>query len=185
MIRQPAVADRFYPGNREALSRAVADLMARPIDGAQNQSPGGRCSPCRLYLLRRRGRRDLEQDSDPRKRHPPRPQPSRRGGACRPFPYHLGHAHGECADQRGLGRSSAYPTGPRSSTMRSPIASNTPLEVQVPFLQALQPKLSLVPIVLSHISYQLCEEVAASIVQAVRETSGRGADCRFKRYDPL
>ncbi len=41
------------------------------------------------------------------------------------------------------------------------------LEVQVPFLQMLQKKLSIVPLVVSHISYPLCEEVAGAVAQAI------------------
>ena len=42
------------------------------------------------------------------------------------------------------------------------------LEVQVPFLQYFQERLSIVPLVVSHISYQQCQQVAADIVRAVR-----------------
>jgi len=42
------------------------------------------------------------------------------------------------------------------------------LEVQVPFLQYFQDRLSIVPLVVSHISYQQCRQVAADIVRAVR-----------------
>lgn len=41
------------------------------------------------------------------------------------------------------------------------------LEVQVPFLQMLQNKLRIVPLVLSQISYSLCEEVAASLAAVI------------------
>jgi len=42
------------------------------------------------------------------------------------------------------------------------------LEVQVPFLQFLQDKLTIVPIVISHISYSQCLQVALEIVRAVK-----------------
>lgn len=41
------------------------------------------------------------------------------------------------------------------------------LEVQVPFLQMLQKNLRIVPLVLSRISYSLCEEVAESLAAAI------------------
>lgn len=47
------------------------------------------------------------------------------------------------------------------------------LEVQVPFLQTLQKRLSIVPLVVSHISYPLCEEVAGAIAKAIQ---GSGKD---------
>lgn len=44
------------------------------------------------------------------------------------------------------------------------------VEVQVPFLQALQPELTIVPLVLSHISYDRCRELADTIAKVVSET---------------
>ena len=46
------------------------------------------------------------------------------------------------------------------------------LEVQVPFLQYFQDKLSIVPIVVSHISYNQCREAALDIVQAIKAYNG-------------
>ena len=46
------------------------------------------------------------------------------------------------------------------------------LEVQIPFLQYFQDRLSIVPLVVSHISYQQCRQVAADIVRAVRAYAG-------------
>ena len=42
------------------------------------------------------------------------------------------------------------------------------LEVQVPFLQLLQDTLSIVPIVVSHLSYSQCRQAALEIAQAVK-----------------
>jgi hypothetical protein len=41
------------------------------------------------------------------------------------------------------------------------------LEVQVPFLQARQKKLSIVPLVISHISYPLCQEVGTALARVI------------------
>lgn len=41
------------------------------------------------------------------------------------------------------------------------------LEVQVPFLQARQKKLSIVPLVISHISFPLCQEVGLALAKAI------------------
>jgi hypothetical protein len=46
------------------------------------------------------------------------------------------------------------------------------LEVLVPLLQFLQKRLRIVPLVISHISYPLCEEVADALAKAIR-ISGR------------
>ena len=45
------------------------------------------------------------------------------------------------------------------------------LEVQVPFLQMLQKNLKIVPLVLSRISYSLCEEVAKSLAEAINSSN--------------
>ena len=46
------------------------------------------------------------------------------------------------------------------------------LEVQVPFLQYFQDRLSIVPLVVSHISFQQCRKAAADIVRAVKAYHG-------------
>ena len=46
------------------------------------------------------------------------------------------------------------------------------LEVQLPFLQYFQERLSIAPLVVSHISYQDCLQVAADIVRAVKAYDG-------------
>jgi AmmeMemoRadiSam system protein B len=42
------------------------------------------------------------------------------------------------------------------------------LEVQVPFLQYLQPSLSILPLVVSHIAFDQCRQVAGEIVRGIR-----------------
>ncbi len=44
------------------------------------------------------------------------------------------------------------------------------LEVQVPFLQRMQPDLSIVPMAVSSISYSTCEEIAQTIASVIRES---------------
>jgi len=44
------------------------------------------------------------------------------------------------------------------------------LEVQIPFLQMGQPNLSIVPIAVSHVSYQVLEEIGQSIAQVIRKS---------------
>lgn len=42
------------------------------------------------------------------------------------------------------------------------------IEVQVPFLQFLQPKVSIVPIALSHLSFDACQEIGRALVQGIQ-----------------
>lgn len=44
------------------------------------------------------------------------------------------------------------------------------LEVQIPFLQTMQKKLSIVPLVISHISFPLCNEIARALARVVSES---------------
>ncbi len=46
------------------------------------------------------------------------------------------------------------------------------LEVQVPFLQYLQPDLSILPLVISNLSYQQCQQVARELVQGIKAWGG-------------
>lgn len=171
MIRQPAVADRFYPGNREALSRAVADLMPAPSTEPKIKALAAVAPHAGYIYSGAVAAETLSRIVIPES------------------VILLGLNHHGVGEPVALSHTTwGMPMGnvPINEaladlllTQQGPIVHDEiahrfehSAEVQVPFLQALQPKLSLVPIVLSHISYQLCEEVAASIVQAVRETSG-------------
>jgi AmmeMemoRadiSam system protein B len=42
------------------------------------------------------------------------------------------------------------------------------IEVQVPFLQFVQPKVSIVPMALSHLSFDACREIGQALVQGIR-----------------
>jgi len=44
------------------------------------------------------------------------------------------------------------------------------LEVQIPFLQEIQKNLAIVPLVISHISYPMCEKVAFSLAECIKES---------------
>ena len=43
------------------------------------------------------------------------------------------------------------------------------IEVQVPFLQFLRPEVSIVPIVLSHLTYDACQEIGQALVQGIQD----------------
>lgn len=44
------------------------------------------------------------------------------------------------------------------------------LEVQIPFLQTMQKKLSIMPVVISHISFPLCTDIAQALAQVISES---------------
>jgi AmmeMemoRadiSam system protein B len=43
------------------------------------------------------------------------------------------------------------------------------IEVQVPFLQFLRPEVSIVPIGLSHLTYDACQEIGQALVQGIQD----------------
>ena len=44
------------------------------------------------------------------------------------------------------------------------------LEVQIPFLQEMQKNLSIVPLVISHLSYPMCKEIAAALARCITDS---------------
>ncbi len=166
-MRQPAVADRFYPGSPAALRSAVAELLpdAQP---AEKQHARAVVSPHAGYLY---------------------------SGALAAQTFSsivipetviiIGPNHrGQGAPLALSMISWAMPLGPvpvdhevadlmvtHSLHIKVDELAHRyehSLEVQVPFLQILQKRLSIVPLVVSHISYRLCEEVADTIAEAIR-----------------
>ncbi|NTW87685.1 MAG: AmmeMemoRadiSam system protein B [Desulfobulbaceae bacterium] len=170
-MRQPVVADRFYPGSPEALALEINELMPTGV-GTGKQRALAVVAPHAGYVY---------------------------SGALAALTFAsvvipetviiIGPNH------RGQGA----PVALSAATWKMPLG-NVPvdkkvcdllvshsqqikideqahkyehsLEVQVPFLQILQKNLSIVALVISHISYQLCEEVANALAKAI-STSNR------------
>lgn len=170
-MRQPAVADRFYPGSADALALAVSELLPTgPSEGKRKALAV--VSPHAGYVYS--GVLAAETLSSV---------------VIPETVIILGPNH------RGQGAPIALSTTPWNMPLGSiPIDREIAdlllehsqhirvdelahkyehsLEVQIPFLQTLQKRLSIVPIVLSHVSYPLCEEVANALAKAIR-ISGR------------
>ncbi len=171
-MRQPAVADRFYPGSPAALRLAVAELLpaAKP---AEKQKALAMVSPHAGYVY---------------------------SGALAAQTFSsivipetviiIGPNHRGQGAPIALSKTSwAMPLGtvPVDSEVCDLMVKYSQyikvdelahkyehsLEVQVPFLQMLQKRLSIVPLVVSQISYPLCEEVADAVAKAIR---GSGKD---------
>ncbi|MDK9709175.1 MAG: AmmeMemoRadiSam system protein B [Desulforhopalus sp.] len=169
-MRQPAVADRFYPGSPEALALTLAELLpASPPSGRQKALAV--ISPHAGYMY---------------------------SGALAATTFAsvaipetvilLGPNH------RGLG----VPIALSTTTWNMPLGSvpvdqemctlvlkhsqlvkvdelahkhEHSLEVQIPFLQVLQKKLRIVPLTISHISYKDCQALAETLSMAIHESS--------------
>ena len=100
-MRQPAVADRFYPGSPEALARAIAEISCRPAH-LQKTKALAVVSPHAGYVYS--GALAAETFSSvviPGNRHHYRPQPSRSRSARRPVDRNLGYATGQGTGRQG------------------------------------------------------------------------------------
>lgn len=169
MTRLPAVADRFYPGTNKALTKAMQELL--PAAGKVEKTEAlAVVSPHAGYIYSGGVAGETL------------------GAVVIPEtvvilgPNH----HGQGLPVALSTTTWTMPTGDvpididfaeRVVAGDSPIQKDEiahrfehSLEVQVPFLQAQQPNLSLVPIVLSHLSYSLCEEVGNKLAATIIET---------------
>lgn len=182
--RLPAVAGRFYPGDRETLTATVRELLP--------ESPGEKkvralIAPHAGYIYS--GAVAAETIGSV---HVPET-------VIILGPNH----HGQGAPVALSTSTWAMPMGPvpvdldiaQALLQASPVITHNELahqyehslEVQVPFLQARQKNLSIVPLVISHISYPLCQEVGEALARVISE-SGKDilivASSDMTHYEP-
>ncbi|MBU1567115.1 MAG: AmmeMemoRadiSam system protein B [Proteobacteria bacterium] len=172
-IRQPAVADRFYPGSPEALTLAINELMpvARPIAARQKQKALAVVSPHAGYVYSGAlAAETLSSIEIPETviiigpNHRGQGAPVALSNVTWDMPLGKVPVDIEVCD---LLRSHSQHIKVDEMAHKHEHS----LEVQVPFLQMLQKKLSIVPLVVSHISYLLCEELAKAIAATIRTTA--------------
>ena len=166
MSRQPAVADRFYPGDAPALARLVNDLLAKHR-GAGKKEAIAVVSPHAGYIYSG----DVCAETLSRITIPE-------------TVIILGPNHHGRGAPIALSRTSwqmVSGTVPIDDTFAELLLEIDPtiqvneaahllehsLEVQVPFLQALQEKLQIVPLALSHLSLSQCETLAGNLAKAI------------------
>lgn len=173
MIRQAAVADRFYPGTRNELTQALSRLL--PQDTRQEQIKAiAAVSPHAGYMYS--GSVAAETFS---------------AVEIPETVVILGLNHHGMGDRVALSRAvwempmgcvkiedklaDLLLAGPDSPITKDEIAHRYEhsVEVQIPFLQALQPNLKIVPIVLSHLSYDLCQRVAETLAESILIYGGK------------
>lgn len=166
MRRTPAVADQFYPGDVATLRRMLAELV--PADG-QKQQAFAVVSPHAGYVYSGKvagetmARVSIPQD------------------VIILGPNHHGMgaevalmAEGEWEMPLGtvpinteLARLLLAESGQIEADTTAHRFEHS-LEVQVPFLQHLQPRLRLTPLVISHLALAACQEVGRAIAAAIR-----------------
>lgn len=166
MIRQPVVADQFYPGNPAVLRRTLDTL----VPAVQERKDAlAVVAPHAGYVYSGA----VAGETYARVRIP--------GTVVILGPNHHGRgkplALGVSDWSMPLGlvpieRSLANTILRRSTVIVDDDTAHAPehsLEVQVPFLQYFQDHLKIVPIVVSHVSYPVCLEAARDLAGAIRE----------------
>lgn len=166
-MRRPAVADQFYPGNREELEQTLDNLL--PRERSPQKALAVVCPHAGYIYSGALAAKTLSKVEIP------------------PTVMLLGPNH------HGLGPTVSLSTktwqmaqGNISVNQRvvTLLQKNCPLvdldesghlhehciEVQLPFLQRLQPKLTIVPLVLSRLSYPDCINLAKGLVQSIQES---------------
>lgn len=169
MIRLPAVADRFYPGNPKNLAKMVQELLP-PQNLTPKQDAFALVVPHAGYIYS--GAVAAETIS---KVNIPET-------VILLGPNHHGQGH-PVALSAAIWRMPNGDISVDTAILQQLLSLPTPihqdelahrhehsLEVQIPFLQALQAKLTLVPITLSYISYPLCEDVGRKIAAAIKSS---------------
>lgn len=163
-IRTPAVAGRFYPGDRETLARTVQNLIP---SATKAQKAHAVVSPHAGYIYSG----SVAGETFARVQIPETviilgPNHHGQGDpialSTRPWemPMGLVPINTPIADAL-LKTSSAITVDETAHRFEHS------LEVQVPFLQARQKNLSIVPLVISHISYPLCQEVGTALARVI------------------
>jgi hypothetical protein len=166
MLREPAVAHQFYPGDRETLLQSLEEMMPR---GVEKKDALAAIAPHAGYIYSG----EVAGLTFSR--------------VCVPEnvilmgPNHHGQGAPIALMAEGAWR---MPFGdvPINEPLASLILEHSTLvepdilahryehslEVQVPFLQFLQPKLSLAPLVISHISFDHCRQLGLELAAAVK-----------------
>ncbi len=166
MMRQPAVAGRFYPGTAETLSQALTELFSA-TENTQKSKAIAVVSPHAGYVYSGTlAARTFSAVVIPETviilgpNHHGQGAPISLSTKTWNMPLGEVSVDMEIVEQL-LDNSKSIKTDETAHTFEHS------LEVQVPFLQKLQKNLQIVPLVISQISYSLCEEVAESLVKAI------------------
>jgi AmmeMemoRadiSam system protein B len=168
MNRQPAVADRFYPGDEYSLNQTVQDLLKR-----HNPAKIEKCfaivSPHAGYVYSGSVCAETMKSVDI-------PETVVILG-----PNHHGRgAPVSLSNKKWQMPWGDVPVDENFISLLDDSAANIEidefahqhehsLEVQIPFLHTLQNNLTIVPLVLSYLNYSLCEHVAEVLANAIRQ----------------
>ena len=165
MPRYPAVADRFYPGSPDDLSRVLAGLF--PVKPVTKQKALAVVSPHAGYVYSGAVAAEVFSLVEiPETVILLGPNHHGKGGpvavSTTTWQMPMGDVPIDEEIAARLQASLAVIKGDETAHR-----FEHSLEVQVPFLQAMQKNLHIVPIVVSHISYALCLEIAETIAEVI------------------
>lgn len=166
-MRQPAVADHFYPGSPEALARAVNALLPSNNQDVDRQKALAVVLPHAGYVYSGAlAATTLNSVIIPKTVILIGPNHRGQGGpvalstATWNMPFGKVEADKELCELI-LQQSLSIKVDELAHRYEHS------LEVQLPFLQTLQKNLSIVPLTVSRISYALCEEIAGALARAI------------------
>ena len=185
MIRQPAVANQFYNGNAASLVRDI-EIMTGQRKGTES---------CIAVIAPHAGYIYSGQVAGAAYARAIIPEtvviagPNHTGygspAAVMPdgtWRMPMGDVHVAADIAAGLIKKSIYLEADYQAHMYE-----HSLEVQVPFLQYFQPELEIVPVCLSHMSYETCEEIGRAVAETIQE-AGRPvlmvASTDMTHYEP-
>ena len=169
-MREPVVADRFYPADKKELRAVIEDFTkdtghTRPVDATAVIAPhAGYVYSGKLAA------RTLSAVHIPETvlllgpNHTGKGHPASLSAEDWSTPLGLVPANKVLTDLI-AGKSAAIIVDETAHE------SEHSLEVQLPFLQVLQKKLSIVPLTLSQLSYETCEDIAESLYSSIIEYS--------------
>ena len=169
-MRQPAVADRFYPGSPKALSQTISDLFPAPENITKSKAVAV-VSPHAGYIYSGAlAAKTFSAVKIPETVIILGPNHHGQGApvalSVETWDMPLGKVPTDQAIANHLLKISKY-----IEIDETAHKFEHSLEVQVPFLQMLQKNLCIVPIVLSRIPYATCEDVAESLATAINSSN--------------
>ena len=168
-MRQPAVANRFYPGSPNALKRAISEFLPSGHETGKEKSIAV-VSPHAGYVYSGElAAKTLSSVEIPKTvviigtNH---------RGAGLPVALSTGNWNMPFGPVPVDGDFSTLLLANSHHIKQDEIAHNSEhsLEVQVPFLQYFQKQLSIVPLAISHISLSMCLEIAESLADTVKQS---------------
>ena len=171
MNRQPAAADRFYPGSRSALTQMIAGLM--PVADAQKEKAIALISPHAGYIYSGSlACRTISSAVIPERVMIIGPNHHGIGDRVAISAADWQMPQGLVPIDREFTRA-LIDNAALISADEQPHRHEHSLEVQVPFLQTFQKNLKIIPLAVSQISYAECQVVAEAITAAIQQTGTR------------